>query len=167
MKNHTVKKKNYIFLHLIPQNSLLARKVLPCQKQKQPAVPISYSSLFWVLVSKEQLVDFYQLWSLSQWVSSLSSLILFYWITGHYYNKWLSEKGGWLTIKTRVWLIFFDLALNLALGLYYMNYRETLMGSIMVRCPIAISPLIFFLELVCVYLYYRYTKKQINKKGKS
>ena len=53
-----------------------------------------------------------------------------------------------------------DLLLNLALGLYYMHYRDTLMGIIMLRCPIAISPLIFVIEMVFVYMYYLYGKKK-------
>lgn len=37
-----------------------------------------------------------------------------------------------------------------------MNHRETLIGQIMVTCPIAISPLIFIVELICVTIYYYY-----------
>jgi hypothetical protein len=37
-----------------------------------------------------------------------------------------------------------------------MNHRDTLMGQIMVTCPIAISPVIFLGELICVTLYYYY-----------
>lgn len=45
-------------------------------------------------------------------------------------------------------MISIDLALNLGLGIYYMDMRDTFMGEIMFRCPIAISPLIFFIEFV-------------------
>jgi hypothetical protein len=38
--------------------------------------------------------------------------------------------------------------INLALGVYYMGARDTFMGEIMLRCPIAISPLIFAVEFV-------------------
>ena len=53
-----------------------------------------------------------------------------------------------------------DLLLNLGLGLYYMHYRDTLMGMIMLRCPIAISPVIFVVEMICVYMYYLFWKKK-------
>jgi len=116
--------------------------------------PISSPS--WI----QDLIDFYHIWPWHQWLTSLVSLILLYWITGHFYNKWLSDRGGWLTFKMRVWLIISDLTLNLALGIYYMHYRETLMGAIMLTCPIAISPVIFLLEMFCVYIYYRFWKKK-------
>lgn len=106
----------------------------------------------------KQLNEFYHIWPLGQWISSVLGLILLYWVTGYYYNKWLSEKGGWLDSKTRIWLIVSDLLINLTLGLYYMNHRETIFGVIMLRCPIAISPFIFVLELICVYSYYRFGK---------
>jgi hypothetical protein len=107
----------------------------------------------------KQVIDFYHIWPLGQWIGSLVGLILLYLVTGYYYNKWLSDKGGWLDMKTRVWLILFDLSLNFALGLYYMNHRETILGSIMMRCPIAISPGIFLIELICFYFYSRYFRK--------
>lgn len=107
--------------------------------------------------------EFYHLWPLSQWISSLVSLILLYWVTGYYYNKWLSNKGGWLDWKMRIWLIVSDLTINLILGLYYLNHRDTVMGVIMLKCPIAISPLIFVLELTCVYIYYRFGKNRSSK----
>lgn len=103
-----------------------------------------------------KLSTFYNLWPWYQWVFSLLTLILLYWITGHYYNKWLSDKGGWLKWSTRIWLISFDLSLNLALGLYYLDYRETMFGHFMLKCPIAISPVIFILELICLYIYRRW-----------
>jgi len=107
---------------------------------------------------RKTLLDFYHIWPLTQWITSLITLILLYWITGYLYNKWLSARGGWLNFKMRVWLIISDLLINLSLGLYYMHYRDTLMGGIMLKCPIAISPIIFLLELICVYMYYRFWK---------
>ena len=59
-------------------------------------------------------------------------------------------------MKTRIVLIFSDITLNLVIGIYYMNHRETLLGSIMIRCPVAISPGIFAIELFCFYFYCRY-----------
>lgn len=114
-----------------------------------------------------QLSDFYHLWPLHQWISSLAGLILLYWITGYYYNKWLSDKGGWLDWKMRIWLIISDLTINLILGIYYMNYRETALGGLMLQCPIAISPLIFIIELACFYIYYRFGKDRKNTESKT
>jgi hypothetical protein len=37
------------------------------------------------------------------------------------------------------------------------------MGQFMLKCPVAISPFIFLLELLCVYLYYRYGSKNKNR----
>jgi len=66
-------------------------------------------------------------------------------------------------------LILADLVINLGLGIYYMQHRDTVMGAFMLQCPIAISPLIFILELICVYLYHRYykSKKKPGSKEKS
>lgn len=111
------------------------------------------------------ITEFYHLWPLHQWISSLAGLILLYWVTGYYYNKWLSDKGGWLDWNTRIWLIISDLTINLVLGLYYLNHRETAMGTMMLKCPIAISPLIFILELICFYMYYRFVKGSNTKKN--
>jgi hypothetical protein len=63
----------------------------------------------------------------------------------------------------RVGLIISDLSLNLGLGMYYMDHRDTFMGQFMLKCPVAISPFIFLLELLCVYLYYRYGSKNKNR----
>jgi len=73
-------------------------------------------------------------------------------------------------MKTRIALIIFDITLNLAIGIYYMNHRETLLGGIMMRCPVAISPGIFAIELFCFYFYCRYLipdGKQYFKKPKT
>jgi hypothetical protein len=64
-----------------------------------------------------------------------------------------------------------DLCINFTLGLYYMSHRDTLMGGLMVSCPIAISPLILLMEGVLVTLYYYFISKvnagtfdRLNKK---
>jgi hypothetical protein len=62
-------------------------------------------------------------------------------------------------MKTRIWLIIFDISFNLVVGVYYMNHRDTILGSIMVRCPVAISPGIFAIELFCFYFYCRYLRR--------
>jgi len=59
-------------------------------------------------------------------------------------------------MKKRFALIFLDLGVNFALGIYYMAYRDTLLGQIMLTCPIAISPGIFIIELICFYVYCRF-----------
>jgi len=48
------------------------------------------------------------------------------------------------------------LMVNFILGLYCMYHRDTVIGMFMITCPIAISPVIFALELICYYLYNRY-----------
>lgn len=101
---------------------------------------------FWTLI---------YLWPASQWVLSLASLVLMYWLIGSWYNKRLEKIGGWISWQTRVYMIAIDLALNLCLGLYYVDMRDTLMGQLMCRCPIAVSPAIFFLEFVAFAIYYR------------
>ena len=106
----------------------------------------------------EKLMEFYHIWPPMQWITSLIGLFILYGITGYFYNKWLSRtiRGHWLSIWARVWLIVWDLLLNLGLGLYYMDYRDTILGHIMMKCPIAISPVIFVMELLCVSGYYFY-----------
>lgn len=105
-----------------------------------------------------KIAEYFALFSFTQWTFSLISLVLCYWLAGYYYNKWLAEKGGWLDAQTRVWLIVVDLLTNFVIGVYYMYHRETLMGQFMVQCPIAISPVIFLLELICFHLYSSYIK---------
>lgn len=108
----------------------------------------------------EQFIAFVTLWPPTQWITSLFVLIFLYWKAGTWYNQYLADKGGWLTTKSRIALISADLIINIALGMYYMQYRESIMGQIMLRCPIAISPVIFLLELLCFYLYCRFWKQK-------
>ena len=104
----------------------------------------------------EALVKYYQIWPPFQWVTSLLTLILIYWISGYFYNKFLSRKGGWMDTKTRIFMIGVDLLLNFSIGIYYMNYRDTFIGALMLQCPVFCSPLFWLLELICFYSYYRY-----------
>jgi len=119
----------------------------------------------------DNFVDFLYLWPLEQWIFSLITLLLLYVFAGHYYNKKLMASGGWISVRTRVIMIILDLVLNLVIGVYYMQYRETLFGAFMMRCPIAISPLIFGLEfLVVVWYYKKYTlpkEKEFRLKQKN
>lgn len=43
--------------------------------------------------------------------------------------------------ETRIYMIGLDLFLNFSLGIYYMNYRDTFIGALMVQCPVFCSPL--------------------------
>jgi hypothetical protein len=113
----------------------------------------------------EQLVTFVSIWPMHQWIFSLITLILMYWVIGRWYNKKLKRQGGWISWQTRVVMIFIDLIINLVLGIYYMGSRDTIMGEIMLRCPIAISPLIFLIEFL-VFIWY-YKKYVLNKEQKS
>ena len=105
----------------------------------------------------ELLIKYYHIWPPFQWATSILTLVLIYWVSGYFYNKFLSQKGGWMDTKTRVVMIIIDLLLNFALGIYYMNYRDTFIGGLMVQCPVFCSPLFWLIELVCFYIYYRYT----------
>ena len=108
----------------------------------------------------ETLIEFFNLWPLNQWISSLVGLVVLYWYTTKLYNKRLSIKCNTeLSISLRIYMIFSDLIINLVVGLFYMNHRETALGQLMVQCPIAISPLIYIIELVIVIYYYEIYKK--------
>ncbi len=106
--------------------------------------------------SWELLTAYFQIWPFFQWASSLITLIAIYWLSGYFYNKFLSQKGGWMDTKTRILMIGVDLILNFGLGIYYMNHRDTFIGTLMIQCPVFLSPFFWFLELVCFYIYYRY-----------
>lgn len=106
----------------------------------------------------KQICAFFSIWSFFQWSSSLIGLVLLYWAGGHFYNKYLAKHSCVLETNVLVCLIFVDLTVNLILGIYYMGYRETVMGQIMLTCPIAISPIIFILELSCYFFYGRYVR---------
>ena len=117
---------------------------------------------FWELIYK-----FYKIWPPFQWATSLITLVLIYWVSGYYYNKFLSNKGGWMDTKTRIWMIIFDLIFNLILGIYYMNHRETFLGALMVKCPVFCSPVFWLLELICFYIYSRWAAGSVLKKKKN
>lgn len=42
--------------------------------------------------------------------------------------------------KTRILMIVVDLILNFGLGIYYMNHRDTFIGTLMIQCPVFLSP---------------------------
>jgi len=109
----------------------------------------------------KKFIDFINIWPFTQWVFSLLTLILMYWLIGSWYNKKLLSQGGWISWKIRIIMIIIDLMLNLVVGIYFMGARDTLMGELMVRCPIAISPIIFVIEFIIFIWYY---KKYVLKK---
>lgn len=101
----------------------------------------------------ELLIKYYHIWPPFQWITSLVTLILIYWMSGYFYNKLLSQKGGWMDTKTRIIMIIIDLVLNFSLGVYYMNFRDTFIGALMIQCPVFCSPLFWIVELICFYIY--------------
>jgi len=128
-----------------------------------------YKNFSWILIWNtnpnqntiwELLVSYYQIWPPFQWITSLLTLILVYWVSGYFYNKYLSKKGGWMDARTRIVMIIIDLFLNFSLGIYYMNYRDTFIGALMVQCPVFCSPVFWLVELICFYFYSRYSKKE-------
>jgi len=136
--------------------------------------PIILYSLFLVAAAPDsaqliwhRIIEFYRIWPLHQWISSLITLIILYWGTGKLYNRWLSNKGGWLTWQTRMYLIATDLSMNFVIGVHYMYFRDTFMGQFMLTCPIALSPFIFLIELFCVYLFHRFSNSPLSKKKNS
>ena len=119
----------------------------------------------------ESIIKFYNIWPPFQWATSLFTLVFLYWVSGYFYNKFLSQKGGWMSSTTRIYMIIIDLLLNFSLGIYYMNYRDTLIGTLLVQCPVFCSPFFWLMELVFFYIYYRYfyliSIKKINSEWKN
>lgn len=121
--------------------------------------------VLFVFLANIRLWEFFQIWPLSQWISSLVGLVLMYWIATGFYNKRLLNYNLEMSLQFRFWMILSDLLLNLGLGLYYLGYRETLMGQLMLKCPIAVSPVIFIIELILLIAIKEYAIAQ-NFKNK-
>lgn len=121
-------------------------------------------SVLFISLPMEKLLDFFKIWPIEQWISSLVGLVLMYWLTTHLYNKRLVNYNNEMSVMFRVWMILSDLLLNLGVGLYYLDYRETMMGMLMIKCPIAISPGIFVIELLIVIIVKEYEIFKSNKK---
>ncbi len=116
--------------------------------------------IFIIALSTKTLIEFVNLWPLEQWFFSLAGLILLYWLTTKIYNKRLKKKYNTeLSNSFRAYMILSDLLINLALGLYYLSYRNTALGQLMISCPIAVSPLIFIVELMFVIFWYEVYSK--------
>jgi hypothetical protein len=114
----------------------------------------------------ERLLIFINIWTTTQWVTSLGSLIGLYWWIGLFYNKKLSRWGGWLPMSSRILMIALDISLNLCIGWYYMGYRDTVLGAFMLKCPVAISPFIFLAEFLIVIIYYQYKIRKEKREKK-
>lgn len=102
------------------------------------------------------MIKYFSIWTFDQWIYSLISLVIIYFVAGKIFNKYCSKKIDWknLSTATILLLIGFDLVLNFAIGIYYMSYRETALGQLMLSCPIAVSPFIFAIELVLIFIIY-------------
>lgn len=124
------------------------------------------SNLLPVSIMNIRMLDFFNIWSIEQWISSLFGLVLIYWVATGWYNKRLKNSMLEMSFQFRFWMIFSDLLINLGLGLYYLGYRETIMGQLMLKCPIAVSPVIFVVELLVVILIKEYEIYQRKKKKK-
>ena len=110
------------------------------------------------------VIQYFEIWSFFQWTTSLVTLIFGYWATGYLYNKILSKKGGWMDAKTRIIMIIVDLILNFIFGIYFMGHRDTVIGQLVLHCPVFFSPFFWIVELICFYLYSRYNFSLKKKK---
>ena len=145
------------FMYIVIENNLKEKKNKVTNKanwkeqQKLYANPIMIMAITW-----DRLIEFFYIWPLEQWVSSLVGLVLLYWFTTTIYNKRLAKYNLNMSVLFRVYMISLDLLLNLGVGLYYLDFRETTLGNLMVLCPIAISPLIFLVEFLIIILLKEY-----------
>lgn len=114
-----------------------------------------------------RLIEFFQIWPLQQWITSLVGLVVMYWLATEVYNKRLVKVDLGMSIQFRFWMILSDLLLNLVLGLYYLGYRETVMGQLMLKCPIAVSPVIFVIELILLIIIKEYAIYKISSTSKA
>lgn len=132
----------------------------------KPNVVMNSSPLMGLCLSI-RFYEFFHIWPIQQWVSSLVGLVLMYWVATNVYNKRLVKLELGMSIQFRFWMILSDLLLNLVLGLYYLGYRDTLMGQLMLNCPIAVSPVIFVVELLVVILIKEYEIYKISSSSKT
>jgi len=127
-------------------------------------VGILVTTSLMMFVPQEKLINFFNIWPLEQWVSSLVGLVLLYYFATYLYNQRLIKYDLKMVFTVRFWMIFSDLLINLGVGLYYLEYRDTMMGMLMVKCPIAISPFIFVIEFLVVILINEYEIYKQNRK---
>lgn len=114
----------------------------------------------------DRLLEFFYLWPLQQWISSLVGLIVLYAFTTSFYNKRLRRYGLEMSFSFQAWMIFSDLFLNLIIGLYYMQHRNTILGALTITCPISLSPAIFIIELIILIAIKEYQIWDESRKSK-
>ena len=118
---------------------------------------IRMGTLFWTFLNT---------WSLQQWVLSIVGLVAFYIVVYTLINRsrWANVMGK-LTRNNIIFLMLSDFAINLVIGMIcmYPTLRNTWFGSFMSQCPIAISPIIFVIEISAVY----WASKHFLNKGYS
>lgn len=134
------------------------------QKYLLNIVGILVTTSLMIVFTQDKLIKFFNIWPLEQWVSSLIGLVLLYYFATYLYNQRLLKYNLEMSFSFRFWMIFSDLLINLGVGLYYLEYRDTIMGMLMVKCPIAISPFIFVIELLVVILIKEYEIYNQNRK---
>ena len=110
-----------------------------------------------------KLIEFFSLWPAQQWISSLLGLVLLYVFTTWCYNKRLRRYDLQMTFAFQFWMICTDLILNLIIGLYYMQHRNTVLGALTVTCPISLSPAIFVIELIILIIIKEYQIKNEHR----
>jgi NADH-quinone oxidoreductase subunit J len=133
-------------------------------------IPYMISIDSWFLAS----VKFFSTWPLRQWVFSLISMALFYWLTSIVYNRlaiYINKKFNWkfyvFNNKIRFKLFFFDLLINYLVGTFLMipEFSNNEIAVLLLKCPIGLSPFIMIFELLLMVLYsiYRWIKNYLNK----
>lgn len=140
--------------------------------KSKPKTLFSYSIFFVLIITmslaiflfaKDSCYQYFSIWSLHQWWTSLLALFVYYYLTTVIFNKYLSRWGGWMSVKARTFLLILDLFINFSLGIYYMSYRETMIGDLMRQCPIALSPFIMAIEFLLFLIYWIYRIKLENQ----
>lgn len=128
-----------------------------CKRFNEINTSINNSALTVLFISdfSERFIRFVKIWPAQQWILSLLGLVIMYWLIGSWYNKRLKKQGGWISTQARCVMIIVDIMINIALGMLVMDSPETVLGMLMLRCPIAVSPGIFLLEYLTFIIYYK------------
>ena len=106
---------------------------------------------------------------LHQWILYWTTLIFLSGVICYYYNEFVIDPEGKsyyrINLKKFVLFLIFNFSMNLIFNLYYFQYPETTLGIIILKCPVVVSLVIFFvffLWLVCIYV----VSKSSNKEKK-
>lgn len=77
----------------------------------------------------------------------------------YFYNKIITKKKG-KVLSTRIinYLIAVDLIVNILLGIVFTAFRNTFLGICFASCPIFLSPFLFIIQLIGVYIYNEHGK---------